>query len=244
MPLFSFGERVKGYEIPVVNEREVRAGAGILFVAAFTSAMHVWLTGNILYTKLFVVYFFLDFCLRLFVQPRYAPSLILGRLVVSNQTPEYSGAPQKRFAWGLGLIMSGYMLVSLVFLHQMGPLNMLVCLTCLSLLFLETSFGICVGCKIYNLLPGKKAELCPGGVCVLQKKEAIQKTSRGQVMTLLAAALALLMLFLYSERLFQTHVSNASSPNAVSAPSCEAPDWAIKMGHGEIWKQHHGCASE
>jgi hypothetical protein len=31
-PLFSFGEKVHGYDIPVFNEREIRAAAGILFL--------------------------------------------------------------------------------------------------------------------------------------------------------------------------------------------------------------------
>ena len=29
--LFGFGETVAGYDVPVLNEREVRAAAGILF---------------------------------------------------------------------------------------------------------------------------------------------------------------------------------------------------------------------
>ena len=30
--IFGFGETVSGYEVPVLNEREVRAAAGILLV--------------------------------------------------------------------------------------------------------------------------------------------------------------------------------------------------------------------
>ena len=34
-----FGEDVEGYEIPVLNEREVRATAGILFLFAFLAIL-------------------------------------------------------------------------------------------------------------------------------------------------------------------------------------------------------------
>jgi hypothetical protein len=33
--VIKFGEDVEGYEIPVLNEREIRAAAGILFVWLF-----------------------------------------------------------------------------------------------------------------------------------------------------------------------------------------------------------------
>jgi len=34
---------------------------------------------------------------------RFSPWLILGRLIVRNQTPEYVGAAQKKFAWIIGV---------------------------------------------------------------------------------------------------------------------------------------------
>ena len=37
--LIQFGENVEGYNIPVLNEREIRAAAGILFLATFISLM-------------------------------------------------------------------------------------------------------------------------------------------------------------------------------------------------------------
>jgi len=39
--IFQFGEKVEGYNIPVLNEREIRAGAGILFLIMF-----IWLSSN------------------------------------------------------------------------------------------------------------------------------------------------------------------------------------------------------
>lgn len=76
--VFSFGERFDGYDIAVLNERAVRAGAGLLFLFAIVSFMNAWLTGNFQPTRVFVVAFLVDFTVRIFVNPRYAPSLIIG----------------------------------------------------------------------------------------------------------------------------------------------------------------------
>lgn len=77
--VFSFGERFDGYDIAVLNERAVRAGAGSLFLFAIVSFMNAWLTGNFQPTRVFVVAFLVDFTVRIFVNPRYAPSLIIGQ---------------------------------------------------------------------------------------------------------------------------------------------------------------------
>jgi hypothetical protein len=73
--------------------------------------MNAFLVGNYEILKVFVVIFFLDFTIRLFVNPRYAPSMILGRIAVHNQVPEYAGAPQKRFAWAIGWVMALTMII-------------------------------------------------------------------------------------------------------------------------------------
>ena len=36
-----FGENIDGYSIPVLNEREIRASAGILFIVLFFAIMYV-----------------------------------------------------------------------------------------------------------------------------------------------------------------------------------------------------------
>ena len=51
--LFSNGEIVEGYQVAVLNENEVRAAAGILFLFAIISFMNSWLLGEFLYTKIF-----------------------------------------------------------------------------------------------------------------------------------------------------------------------------------------------
>lgn len=173
----NFGEHAQGYSIPVFNEREVRAAAGILFLGAGISFAQAFLNQNFTYLKIFLVFFFIDFVIRLFINTRYSPTLVAGRMMVSNQKPEYTGAPQKKFAWYLGFGMSATMLVLVFLLGVSGPITLLFCVTCLSFFFFEVAFGICVGCKMYEWFTKEKPQLCPGAVCEIQIKEPIQEVS-------------------------------------------------------------------
>ena len=143
-----FGETVESYDVPVLNEREARAGAGILFLFAIISFLNAYLTHRFLFTQIFVTVFMIDFFIRIFINPMYAPSLILGRLFVQNQTPEYVGAVQKRFAWGIGFGLSVIMFFIIVIFEWMTPIKIAICILCLALLFSEAAFGICLGCII------------------------------------------------------------------------------------------------
>src|SRR5450759_1379669 len=109
-----FGETIEGYNIPVLNEREIRAAAGILFLFVFMAIQRVIYTGDFLMIKYFVLIFLLDFIVRVFISPKYSPTLIIGRMIVSKQTPEYVGAAQKKSAWIIGLVLAVTMLVLLV----------------------------------------------------------------------------------------------------------------------------------
>ena len=80
-----FGEIVEGYNIPVLNEREVRAAAGILFLATFLSLMFIVFKENFVPIKYVITIFLVDFLIRVLVSPKFSPTLILGRLIVSNQ---------------------------------------------------------------------------------------------------------------------------------------------------------------
>lgn len=192
---FAFGERIAGYEVPVFNEREVRAAAGIVFLFAFIAFMHGFLTGNNEPTKLMVSVFLLDFFIRLFINPKYAPSMVLGRWMVNQQVPEYVGAPQKRWAWGFGFILAATMFYLVVLNEVRGPINILVCASCLGLLFFEAVFGICAGCKVYNWFHAKGAQYCPGDACNLAREKApIQQLDWLQRLILTGSVLALLYL--------------------------------------------------
>jgi len=181
---FTYGEKVSGYEVPVLNEREARAAAGILFVGAFIGLTNGTMMGTAIFSEFFVTFFAIDFTIRV-IQPRYAPSLLLGRFFVRNQTPEYVGAAQKRFAWMLGLILAYPMFYYLVINFQPNPIKVLVCLLCMALLFFEAAFSICLGCKIFSWIKRKDPMYCPGGVCEIQTKDPVQKFNRAQLVILL-----------------------------------------------------------
>ncbi len=245
--LFQFGERLPQYEVPVLNERAVRASAGLLFLLAMIAFMNAWLAGNFQPTRVFVVAFLLDFTLRLFVNPRYAPSLIVGQWIVRRQQPEWVGAPQKRFAWALGFVLGAAMLYLLVIRQLIGPLNLIVCATCLTLLFFESAFGICLGCKLYNLAYPAQARLCPGGVCETDAPTAT-RTSGAQLAVV--AAFAVLVGGVAQWVYHSTPPTAAAPADTRTAPAavdpaeaerCKVPEFAKAIGHEEMWKLHNNC---
>ncbi len=183
--IIKFGEDVEGYNIPVLNEREIRASAGILFLLMFISLMLILFKGDFLLVKYAIIMFLTDFIIRVFVNPKFSPSLIIGRLIVSNQVPEYVGARQKKFAWIIGVVLSTIMFVFLVVVNAFSPITGIVCLICLIFLFFESAFGICLGCKFYSMFYKEKAQYCPGEVCDVKSKEDIQKTSKVQMLIVL-----------------------------------------------------------
>ena len=135
-----------------------------------------------------VVIFMTDILIRVLISPRFAPSLIIGRLIVRRQTPEYVGAKQKLFAWIIGIILALTMFILLVVVNSYSPITGIICLICLIFLFFESAFGICLGCVTYAWIYGKKAQDCPGEVCEIKDRQPIQKTSWAQVLIVLIFA--------------------------------------------------------
>lgn len=244
--LFQFGEDHPNYPVRVLNEREARGAAGIMFLFALIAFMMAWFQGDFSPTKLVIVAFFIDFFIRVIINPRYAPTLIMARWMVNNQTAEYVGAPQKRFAWGIGLALATLMMYALVLNDVRGPINMITCLICLLLLFFETAFGICVGCKLFNLFNKEKAQLCPGNVCEIKDREPIQLLAWHQA---LIGAIYVVLLLALSPMLASTtsHTRGIepSVPSSSGSPAeeerCRVPEFAKKIGHEEKWKLHNNC---
>ncbi|MDA8256125.1 MAG: DUF4395 domain-containing protein [Betaproteobacteria bacterium] len=243
--IFGFGETVAGYDVPVLNEREVRAAAGILLVFAMMTFANAWFMGNFRPTKIFVIAFLIDFTIRLFINPKYSPSMIAGRFAVSKQTPEWTGAPQKRFAWAIGWGLALTMLWLIVIQNVIGPINMLVCATCLTLMFFESAFGICLGCKIYNALPNRQAQHCAGGTCDIGEAftpHASQRVGAGGTAIVL---LFLVLVGVVGQRGFPAaDASVTAAPPAAAVAGddrCTPPAFAVAMGHAEKWKLHNNC---
>lgn len=244
--LFQFGQQIPGYNVPVLNERAVRASAGILFLFAIVSFMKAWLLGDFQLTRVFVIAFLVDFTIRIFINPRHAPSLILGQWFVRKQQPEYVGAPQKRFAWAIGFALALTMFLLVVINNVMGPVNLIVCALCLLLLFFETAFGICLGCSVYRLF-NRKTELCPGGVC---EQPPAPGAGGNRRQGLIVVTFMVLVGFSYPWLQGRTpqvalHHATGTLPQTRADPAeverCKVPDFAKAMGHEEKWKLHNNC---
>lgn len=182
-----FGEEAEGFTVPVLNEREIRAAAGILFLATLLSLLFILFRGNFIPIKFVIPFFLADFLVRVGLSPRFSPTLILGRLIVGNQSPEYVAAKPKRLAWIIGIALSATMFILMVLMNTYSPITGIICLVCLVFLFFEAAFGICLGCKFYRLVYREAPELCPGEVCEVKARQPIQRTSLAQVFILLAS---------------------------------------------------------
>jgi len=195
-----YGENVEGYDIPVLNEREIRAAAGILFLMMYISIQLAASKGDFLMLKYSIIIFLTDIVIRVFVNPKFSPTLIIGRLIVRNQVPEYVGAQQKKFAWVIGLVLALTMLILLVIVNSYSPITGIICLICLIFLFFESAFGICLGCKFYSMIYKEKAQYCPGEVCDVKAKQDIQKTSMNQLLIVLGFIVYIfLTIFLFND---------------------------------------------
>ena len=216
--IIRFGETVEGYNIPVLNEREIRASAGILFLVMFISLMMILFKGNFLMIKYVIVLFLTDFLIRVFINPKYSPTLIVGRLIVSRQNPEYVGAAQKKFAWIIGIALAAIMFTFMVVVNAYSPITGFICLICLVFLFFESAFGICLGCLFYGLFYKEKAQYCPGEVCDVKAKQEIQKTSWTQLLIVAAfIGYTLLAVYLFND-LFSEVPYDLFGISSTSAP--------------------------
>lgn len=157
---------------PVVNDREVRSTAGVMLLIGSLTFFYTWFTHDFSYLKIVLPFFFIDFLLKASKGPKRSLFGLVGRRFVANQKPEYVGAIQKRFAWGIGLAVSTLMMYLIFIAENQTRLPLYICALCLSMMWLESTMGICVGCHIYNGLIKFKLikrpkfhPACPGGVC-------------------------------------------------------------------------------
>lgn len=159
------GQWVEGIDRPVINERAVRASAGILFLGGFAAWLWGIITGDLQPMRVFGMVFAVEMMLRLFVGTSCTPTLLLGTLITRPQRPEWVEARSKVLPWGLGYGMSLAGCVSLGWLGLPAVIAQTICGICLFLLYLEAAFGICLGCLIAQRLGRRTPELCPGDTC-------------------------------------------------------------------------------
>jgi hypothetical protein len=175
MSIFSFGYYIDGKPYKVLNERRMRASAGIMFLFGLIATINGFVLNNYEPIPYVMGGLVINFLIGLFINPMFSPTVLLAWIFVRKQTPIPIGAVQKKFAWSIGLLLSSTIFVlSLLllndpsFFHTICPL----CMLCLLMLYLETAFAICVGCKVYDLfirmklLPKpKQRPNCMGNSC-------------------------------------------------------------------------------
>ncbi|HEY7631839.1 MAG TPA: DUF4395 domain-containing protein [Thermoleophilaceae bacterium] len=164
----------------VFNENEVRAAAGLTMVTGAVAFSYAYFAKNYLPLQAVTVFFFAEFLIRLTAGLRYSPTGIVARGMTLRQPPDWVSAKPKRFAWTLGLGMS-FAMVIITNSGIRGWLPRSICLVCLTLMWMESVLGLCLGCKIYGLLLRRgwigrdpAIEVCAQGECepALRQREA------------------------------------------------------------------------
>lgn len=140
----------------VINEKAVRAGAGIMFALGGTAFAHAFLVQDFLWASIIIPSFLIDFVLKVFIGPKVSPISRIAELLVASQKPQWVAATPKRFAWLLGLILSTTALLLIFVFNIRGLAPLIICSTCLVFMWLETSVGYCAGCHIYAFFLNKK----------------------------------------------------------------------------------------
>lgn len=222
--MYAYGEKVTSYDERVLNEREARAAAAIMFFLAFLAIANCFMLSKALFLKVYITFFMFDFFIRI-TKAKYSPSLLMGRFFVQNQDPEYVGAKQKRFSWALGFLVSIYMFNEIVINFDITVPLLALCFLCLTVLFLEAAFSICIGCFIYGWIDQHKVMYCPGGSCHMKIKDPVQRFNIIQKAIGIFSAIAVLGFLYYytSEVATETYLGGVVKEYFMSEE-----DWRIQ----------------
>jgi hypothetical protein len=163
---------------PVVNERAVRAAAGIVMALATVGISIAFFDHNSTPIRVISVVVAVDLALRQVAGlTPLSPIGTLATFLVRKQTPEWVGVTQKRFAWALACGMATLIAVlTNSGVHGWGV--QLIGLALICLLWLESVVGFCVGCFIYSRLikagvvHPEDAPACGGNSCQIAGRTA------------------------------------------------------------------------
>ena len=178
-----YGQRVPGLAVDgkelqagVFNENEVRASAGLTLVIGAVAFCYAYFTHNYIPLQAVASFFFVEFMIRVTAGIQYSPTGIVARAMTRRHAPRWVSAKPKRFAWTLGLGV-GLAMTIITNSGIRGYLPRTLCLICLTLMWMETALGLCLGCQIHGLLarrgwaghdPG--FEICANGACQVPRR--------------------------------------------------------------------------
>ena len=179
-----------------VNEYEIRISTGLALIFGIYSFISIVFFANFTFSIFAIGIIWLDFLLKTTISPSLSIFGFLAKPFVKNNT-YWVGAVQKRFAWSFGLFLSTFVFLCVLIIsgtfNDLGimtqayqdfsllpvitpmaiPMNpaIIACVLCIVFMTLESVFGYCVGCKIYqklvqkNIIKEMDGQCCPGGVC-------------------------------------------------------------------------------
>jgi Domain of unknown function (DUF4395) len=174
----TFGQRISGLtaegrevRAAVFDEQQVRAAAGLTMVIGAVAFAFAYFDHQYVPLQAVTAFFSVEFLVRVTVGLRYSPVGVVARAMTIGRRPEWVSAKPKRFAWTLGLAMSLAM-TGITNSGVRGLLPRTICLLCLTLMWMESVLGVCVGCELSGLLvrcgwaTGDPAfEVCAHGAC-------------------------------------------------------------------------------
>jgi Domain of unknown function (DUF4395) len=175
-----FGQRIPGLMVDgrelrgaVFNEHEVRAAAGITMVVGAVAFSFAYFRHQYIPLQAVASFFFLEFLIRVTVGIQYSPVGVVSRVLMRNQPPQWVSAKPKRFAWSIGLgIAFAMTIITNSGIRGWTPRSL--CLVCLTMMWLESALGLCLGCKLYGFLVRRgwaeqddEFEVCADGSCAL-----------------------------------------------------------------------------
>jgi hypothetical protein len=179
----SFGQRISGLaadgtelRAAVFNENEVRAAAGLTMVLGAVAFGYAYFAAEYVPLQVVSTLFFVEFLVRLAAGLRYSPMGVIAGAMTLRHPPDWVSAKPKRFAWTLGLGMAFSMMV-ITNSGVRGTLPRTICAICLTLMWMESVLGVCLGCKIHGLLVRRgwatkdpAFEVCAHGECELPER--------------------------------------------------------------------------
>jgi hypothetical protein len=181
----NFAQRISGLapdgtqlQAAVFNENEVRAAAGLTMVIGAVAFNYAYFAHNYAPLQVVTIVFFVEFLVRLTMGLRYSPMGVIAHAMTLAHPPDWVSAKPKRFAWTLGLGMS-FAMVIITNSGIRGMLPRTICLICLTLMWMESVLGLCLGCQIHGQLVRRgwttkdpAFEVCTHGACELPTRRA------------------------------------------------------------------------
>jgi len=189
----AFGQRISGLtadgkelHAAVFNENEVRAAAGLTMVTGAVAFSYAYFDKDYTPLRIVAAFFFLEFFVRITAGLRWSPVGVVAYLMTRWRAADWVSAKPKRFAWTLGLVLTGAMtVITNIPIH--GYLPRTICLICLALMWLESVLGFCLGCEIHAYLVRRgwttkdpAFEVCAGGVCEVPQPQATAALTRAE----------------------------------------------------------------